>query len=52
VKHDKLVARNDVGGDLNNEMKKLDIRPNGPSTEEDFNRGVEIFQSIFGKQKN
>ena len=52
AKHDKIVARNDVGGDLNNEMKKLDIRPNGPSTEEDFNRGVEIFQSIFGKQKN
>jgi ABC-type Fe3+ transport system substrate-binding protein len=52
VKHDKIVARNDVGGELVDQMKKLDIRPNSPATEEEFNRGVEIFQSIFGKQKN
>ncbi len=52
AKHDKIVARNDVGGDLVNEMKRLDIRPNSPATEEEFNRGVEIFQSIFGRQKN
>jgi iron(III) transport system substrate-binding protein len=50
--HDKIVARTDVGGSLINEMKKLNIRPNGPSTEEEFNRGVEIFQSIFSKPKN
>ena len=50
VAHDKIVARNDVRGELVNEMKKLDVRPNEPSTEKEFNRGVEIFQSIFGKQ--
>jgi iron(III) transport system substrate-binding protein len=50
--HDKIVARNDVRAELTGEMKKLDIRPNGPSTEEEFNKGVAMFQSIFGKKKN
>ena len=48
--HDKIVARKDVQGELIGEMKKLDVRPNGPSSEEEFNKGVAIFQSIFGKK--
>ncbi|HWP57011.1 MAG TPA: extracellular solute-binding protein [Candidatus Acidoferrales bacterium] len=50
--HDKIVARKDIRGGLMAEMKNLDIRPNGPSTEEEFNKGVALFQSIFGKPKS